>query len=155
MKARLRTLTVLLLMGMCLMGDFVFTRQVQASELSSSQVTGRRPYRQRLVRWRMLAHRRQVGAQRLRQRQSFMILNQRRRRSAWWRRHHPRAWSIWARRHHRRRYNWRTTHPRAWSIWARRHRRRGRNWTPGIPRGRALGWKRRHDDNGRGRGRRY
>ncbi|HEX8650948.1 MAG TPA: hypothetical protein VF708_08895 [Pyrinomonadaceae bacterium] len=147
MKARLRTLAVLLIMSVCLVGDFVITRQVQANELSSSQVVGRRPYRQRLARWRMLSHRRRAAARRLRQRRRITILTQRRRRSFYWRRNHPRAWSIWARRHRRGRINWRETHPRAWSIWARRHRNRGRgrNLTPGIPRGRARGWHRNRD----------
>lgn len=147
MRARLRTLAVLLLMSVCLIGDVAITREAQAKGQNRWQVVESRRYNQRLARWRMLSHRRQIANRRLRQRRNAMFLNQRRRRSAYWRRNHPRAWSTWARRHRRGRINWRATHPRAWSIWARRHRNRGRgrNWTPGIPRGRARGWHRHRD----------
>ena len=127
MKARLRTLAVLLIMGVCLMGDFVITRQVQASGLSSSQTLRQRTYRRRLARWRMISYRRHARANMLRRRQRLILINRRRRMSLYNRRHYPRAWSIWARRH--------------------RRRGRGRNWTPGIPRGRARGWHRKHDYN--------
>lgn len=150
MKARLRTLVVLLIMSVCLMGDVVIPAQAQTYWPGQYQTARRRAYRQRLAA-RRLAHRRQTTSRRLRQRQRMTIFNQQRRRSLYNRRRHPRAWAVWARRHRRGRVvNWRNTDQRERSDWARRHRRngRGRNWTPGIPRGRRWG---RDNDSHRGR----
>lgn len=149
MKARLRTLVVLFVMSVCLMGDFVVPAQAQTYWPGQYQTARRRAYRQRLAA-RQLAHRRQTAFRIRRQRQRMTILNRQRRRSLYNRRNHPRAWSVWARRHRRGRVvNWRNTDQREWS-WARRNRRhgRGRNWTPGIPRGRRF---ERDDDSHRGR----
>jgi hypothetical protein len=139
MKARLRTLVVLLIMGVCLIGDVAINAQAQTYRPGQYRTARRREYRHRLALARQRSHRRQRASRMLRQRHRITLLNRRHRRSLYNRRRHPRAWAIWARRNRAgRRANWRTTHPRAWSIWARRNRRhgRGRNWTPGIPRGR-------------------
>jgi hypothetical protein len=156
MKARLRTLAILFIMSICLMGDLVVPTQAQSYWPGQYQSARAWAYRYQIGLDRRRARRRQT-IRILRHRRRSTVLNRRRNRAAYrWSVRRRRAmynWSVRRRRaaynrsvrRRRAMYNWsvrrrRAIYRRQQSNWSRRRNWRARNWTPGVPRGRARGY---------------